>query len=270
MSRRPGPFGQVDVRFILTALAFAGLLFLGMLVLLEVGRKVGTRRLPRHGAGADAGLGVVEGSVFGLLGLLLAFTFSGAATRFDGRRQLIVDEANAIGTAWLRIDLLPPDAQPPIRDDMRQYLDARLEAYRKLPDVVAADVEFARSLQFRDQMWAKAVAATRIEGGERARMLLLPALNETFDIAEARLRAMQMHPPLIIFGMLALLALIGALFAGYGMAASRTRNWVHMVGFAATIAIAVYVIVDLEYPRLGLTRVDYFDQALVELQKDME
>src|SRR5262245_47987101 len=91
---------------------FAGGLFLGMVLLLEVGRRLGQRRQSLDAEGGRAGLGAVEGAVFALMGLLIAFTFSGAAARFDSRRQLIVDEANAIGTAWLRLDLLPASAQP--------------------------------------------------------------------------------------------------------------------------------------------------------------
>src|SRR5678816_4403502 len=98
---------------------FAGALLLGMLALLELGRRLGTRRLAQDPEGARAGAAAVEGAVFALLGLLIAFTFSGAASRFDTRRQLIIEEANDIGTAWLRIDLLPSAAQPPVRDAFR-------------------------------------------------------------------------------------------------------------------------------------------------------
>ena len=91
-------------------LVFAGALFLGMLLLLETGRRIAIRRLTQDPEGARDRLGVVEGAVFSLLGLLIAFTFSGAATRFDARRQLIIEEANDIGTAWVRIEVLPPSA----------------------------------------------------------------------------------------------------------------------------------------------------------------
>src|SRR5215218_3538314 len=124
---------RTPMLFALSALVLAGTLFLCMLGLLEVGRRFGERRFARDAEHSRSG-GVMDGSVFGLLGLLLAFTFSGAASRFDDRRNLIVDEANAIGTAWLRIDLLPPSTQPAIRDGFRRYLDARLAAYRSLPD----------------------------------------------------------------------------------------------------------------------------------------
>src|SRR5262249_8868795 len=86
-------------------------LLLGMLLFLEIGRRVAIRRLKKDTGTAGEGVGAVDGAVFALLGLLLAFTFSGASSRFDTRRQLIVEETNDIGTAYLRIDLLPTDLQ---------------------------------------------------------------------------------------------------------------------------------------------------------------
>jgi len=94
-------------------------LFLGMLILAEVGRRIGMRRLAQDPEGAEAGVGVVDGAVIALVGLLIAFTFSGAAARFDTRRQLIVEETNDIGTAYLRLDMLPVDAQPALREKFR-------------------------------------------------------------------------------------------------------------------------------------------------------
>ncbi len=99
---------------------FATSLFLGTIALLETGRRVGLVHLTRYGEKATAGLGAIEGAIFALLGLLIAFSFSGAMSRFDARRPLIVDESNAIGTAWLRLDLLPPDAQPALNGPFLQ------------------------------------------------------------------------------------------------------------------------------------------------------
>jgi hypothetical protein len=180
--------------FTLSVLAYAGVLFVGMLVLLDVGRRIGARRLQHDAEGVRAGVGVIEGSVFGLLGLLIAFTFSGAASRFDERRQLIVKEVNAIGTAWLRIDMLPPASRPAIQDGFRRYLDARLAAYRKLPDVAAAKQELADAQLIREEVWAKATTVCRTEEGAPARMLLIPAMNEMFDIADERILSTRMPP----------------------------------------------------------------------------
>jgi len=245
-------------------------LFLGMLVLLEVGRRIGVRRMLNDPEGARAGVGAVEGAVFGLLGLLVAFTFSGAAARFDVRRQLIVEETNAIGTAYLRIDLLPPDAQPPLREGFRQYLDSRLEAYRKLPDIQAAKEELTRSAALQSRIWSQAVAGCQKAGSQQATILLLPALNQMIDITTTRTMAAQIHPPIVIFAMLGALALAGSMLAGYSMAGGKTRSWTHMLALAAMLAVTVYVILDIEYPRLGLIQVNAFDQALADLRQTMQ
>jgi len=81
---------------------------------------------------------------------------------------------------------------------------------------------------------------------------------------------MQIHPPAIIFVMLFGLALASALLVGYWMASAKKRNWLHMLGLAVVMAAAIYVILDIEYPRFGLIRVDAFDQALVELRESMK
>ena len=245
-------------------------LFVGILILLEVGRRFGGKRLASDPEGARAGTGAVEGAIFALVGLLIAFTFLGAASRFEARRDLIVQETNAIGTACLRLDLLPASAQPAIRESFRQYVDARLEVYLELPDIQAARAELARATALQAGIWTQAVAAGRLEGAPPpATMLLLPALNEMIDITTTRTMATQMHPD-IIYGMLVGLALASALLAGYGMAGGKSRNWLHILGFAAVMAVAVYVIIDLEFPRLGLIRVDAFDQALVEWRASMK
>src|ERR1043165_5018975 len=123
--RDPAAFGGV----------IAVAMFLGILVALRLGRWIGRRSIARHGAAGLSNVSSLETAVFALLGLLIAFTFSGALTRFDARRAQAVDEANAIGTAWLRVDLLPAAAQPRMRELMRSYVDARIATYGRLPDL---------------------------------------------------------------------------------------------------------------------------------------
>jgi hypothetical protein len=248
----------------------AGGLFVGMLVLLEMGRRLGLRRIVLDSDSARAGFGVVEGAIFALMGLLIAFTFSGAASRFDMRRHLVVEEANAIGTAYLRLDLLPASTQMPLRQRFRQYVEARLDTYRKLPDIVAAKQAMVQATQLQGQIWSQALAACQ-EAPQPATMLLLPALNAMIDITTTRSVATQIHPPQVIFVMLCVLALASSLLAGYGMAGGRPSSyWIHMLVFAVIMALTVYVILDLEYPRLGLIRVDAVDQVLVDLRDSMK
>ena len=243
-------------------------LFLSMLVLLEVGRRTGISRRRTVGEAYGAGLGAVEGAVFGLLGLLIAFTFSGAASRFDDRRALIVEEANDIGTAWLRVALLPPEAQPALRQKFREYTDARIAVYDALPDIEAARGHLARANAIQGEIWELAIPATQA-GAPSAPMLLLPALNSMFDIANTRYWATQMHPPIVIFALLISLALCCAVFAGYGMSATPNRNWLYSIGFALVLSGAVLVIVDLEFPRLGVIRLNTFDHAIKDVRESM-
>jgi hypothetical protein len=253
-------------------IAAAGV-FLGILAFLAIGRRVGRRAIRRHGSGGLASTTSLEAAVFALLGLLIAFTFSGALSRFDARRAQVVDEANAIGTAYLRIDMLPSTAQSRLRETFRDYTDARITTYRKLPDLVAAREELARSLQLQSEIWAQAVAATRLpDSRPGTEVLVMPALNEMFDIATVRLMATQMHPPTIVFAMLIALALASALLAGYQSADDKgeVRNGVHQVGFAAIVAFTVYVIIDIEYPRLGWIRIDAVDQVLLNVRAGMK
>lgn len=262
---------MAGVRYALATLALATGLFAAVLILIEAGRRLGMRMLARDAEGARAGTGIVEGAVFGLLGLMFAFTFAGAATRFDIRRQLIVEETNAIGTAYLRLDILPAAAQPSLRASFRRYVESRLAAYAALPDVSAMQAEMVRTVALQEEIWRAAVAACAEPGVlPSTPTLVLSALNTMIDLVTTRTLAMRTHPPAIIFGMLVGLSLIGALLAGHGMAAAASRNWLHMIGFALVLSVAVYVILDLEFPRFGLIRVDDFDQALADLRRSMK
>jgi hypothetical protein len=242
-------------------------LLLGIMIALEIGRRLGVKHAQTDGA--TEGTGPLEAAIFGLLGLLIAFTFSGAVSRFDDRRHLIVEEANDIGTAYLRVDLLPSESQPAIREKFKQYVDSRLETYRKIPDMEAANTELKRSQQLQNDIWTMSAAASQNSQNTMAGMLLMPALNAMIDITTTRTMSAQMHPPMPIFVMLVVMALASAVLAGFGMARAKSRNWLHRAAFALILALTVYVILDMEYPRLGFIRVDSFDQALVDVRNSM-
>src|SRR4051812_10009042 len=198
----------------------------------EIGRRIGIRLLDQDSPAARASMGIVEGASFALLGLLLAFSFSGAATRFDLRRSQIVEEANDIGTAYLRLDLLAPNAQPELRTLFRRYLTSRLAAFEKRPDLTAAMDELAKSTDLQRQIWRNAVTATTAAGAHpSAAMLTLPALNQMIDITTTRTMTARTHPPALIYGLLFVLGLTSAAIAGYSMSTSQRRPWAHSIGF---------------------------------------
>ena len=243
-------------------------MFVAILVFLELGRRFGVRRL--NVPGARAGVGVVDGSVYALVALLIGFTFNGAAARFDNRRELVGETANVAGTTWQRIDMLPPELQPPVREGMRRYLDALISSYTKPTIAEAKTTRQPEAITVaQNDLWLKTVAAVSLPAGEKARMLLLPSMNELFGAVEKERLARAIHPPRLIYVMLVLATLIGAVFVGYAIATAEKRNWLYMLGVAGTIASATYVVAELEYPRLGRVRVDAIDGQLVDLRETM-
>ncbi len=253
---------------------FAALLSLGlcvgMLLMIEIGRRVAIARLARDPKGARTGFSAIESAVLALLGLLLAFTVNGASSRFDVRRNLVITETIDIHTAYIRLDVLPRDFQPAIRENFRRYVDTRLAIYRKLPDMVAAKDELEKAAQLQREIWRQAVDGVRAPDAPiQSMMVLLPALTAMFDIATTRTWTTQIHPPTVMFVLLFILALTSATLAGYGMAADSSRSWLHMLCLSVIISITVYVILDFEYPRFGLIRVDSFDHALMEVRNLM-
>lgn len=245
------------------------LFFVGMLALLEMGKRLGLRQQAIDPDSTRSGSGAIEAALFALFGLLIAFTFSGAASRFDIRRHEVVEEANNISTAYLRLDLLPAPSQPKLHDLFRKYLDTRIRTYQLLPDVDAAKEELALSIKLQDEIWKASVAACQIKKDPATTSLLITALNQMFDITTTRTMAAHMHPPIIIFVLLIGLGLGCSLLAGYGMVGSKKRNWILMISFAAIMAVTVFVILDIEYPRQGFFRIEAIDKVLLELRESM-
>ncbi len=241
---------------------FSAVLLAGMVVCLVAGWRTGAWMHARR-ADADApGVSTLDGALFGLFGLVIAFTFSGAMTRFEAQRDLIRAEANDIGTAYLRLDLLPAARQPALRQDFRDYVQARLDATNDRGDDAFRAAGAARVDALQRDIWARSVAAAAEVAGPQATTLLLPAVNDMIDIVTTRAVTAESHPPYVIYGMLAVLAWASTLNAGFGLAGSGRRSLVHTVGFVAAITLSCYVILDLEYPRKGLFRVSAADHVL--------
>ena len=236
--------------------------FFGILLCIEIGRRLGLRRRAEMTERERSVMNTIEASIFAWLGLLVAFTFAGAASRFDTRRSLTVQEANAIGTAYLRLDLLPATAQPALREKFRQYTETRIAVYQVLPDIKASDTEAARAAALQKLIWSEAVTALK-ESPPATWGLVLTALNEMIDITATRAVILRTHTPTIVLGTLLVLSVVSSLLIGHGLARKDTSNvLLHTVGFALVFTVTMYVILDLDHPRVGLIRLDYADQAL--------
>ncbi len=239
------------------------LLFL-MFVFIAFGHRVG--KITK----AHYGLDITEGAVFTLMSLLVAFTFASASQRFDHRRVLIIDEANAISTSYLRLDILKPEDHAVLKKDFLVYVSSRLAIYEAVPDFKKVDIELSKNKDIQIKLWGDAVKACQRAGIVTAPMLILPTINSMFDIANTRLSYTYMHPSMIIFGLLLLVVLLGSFLTGYGIAGKGTWHTLHVFAFAFITAITIYVIIDLEYPRFGIIRESQFDSLLVDIKKNIQ
>jgi len=239
------------------------ILFPAIVLLLQLGRRLrGSRAEVTHSS-------AIEGAVFALFGLLLAFTFSGAVSRYDEHRKLIVQEANDIGTAYLRLDLLPAASQPALRQLFRQYTDIRTHRFDELPDAPQSIQAANQTDALQAQIWTQSITAANQPGAHAdATKLLLPALNSMIDITSTRKNAFNMHPPDVIYLLLFLLSGGCAFMAGYGMNPA-TPNWLYTFALALTVTLTVYTTLEVEFPRRGLIRLTTQNQVFTDLAKSM-
>ncbi len=246
-------------------------LLFGMLVMSEIGWWVGRYCLVRHKVSKADASDTFVAAIFGLLALLIAFTFSGASDRYDQRRELIVKEMLTIGTAYMSVDLLNQEDQPRIRELFKSYLDHRITLYQNAVDTAALEARFQAQSELGNQLWQAAVKAVK-ETGDTQKLVaaqILPAISTMFDAFDEQRMAMKLHPPPIVWQALMLLALIGSLLSGYNMGIEQKRDWILALVFIVLMAGAIYVILNLEFPRLGNINLDEFEHELIALRKSM-
>ena len=247
----------------------AGLIVLGLLVAiaaaLEAGYRIGFRRTERTDEPSRAHIHLTETSTLGLLALLLAFSFSSALQRYDTRSDQVVDEANAIGTAFLRIELLPPQVRDEGRRLMQSYVDLRVRA-----TTLATSEEGAWRAVVGDAaglhaaLWAYGARAIEIDPRPATSGLFVQALNEMFDSFGRRDAGLNRHVPEVVLILLFGVFLIAAAIVGFASGTAGHRPPVVSLVMVVLIVLLVYVILDLDRPRRGLIEVS--KASLYDLQ----
>ena len=243
-------------------------LFLAILLLVllsvEGGYRLGQYRRRRSEEEKEAPVGAMVGATLGLLAFLLAFTFGLAATRFDTRRQVLLDEANAIGTTYLRAGMLP-DRREAIRTLLRDYVDTRLEAVRS--GNVTEGIRRAEHLH--DQLWAQAVALGETHPTSIVVGLFIQSLNEVIDLHAKRVTAgLRNRIPGAIWVALLAVAVLSLAAMGYHAGLSRTSRSLAALAVALTFSTVIGLIADLDRPQEGVLKVS--QQALIDLQQSMQ
>lgn len=220
-----------------------------LLLALEVGFRRGRRAVELHDEAPSAQIGAVQGAILGMLGLLLAFSFAAAGGRFLERQDMIVAEANAIGTAWLRADLLDEPARSELRAALKDYtvhrITARSRFSAQMLDADAVEIE-----RLHARIWQSALAGVRAR--PEAVLALLNPVNEVIDLHSTRLYAAQKHLPTLVLALLIASSVLALGVIGYGCGVAGRRSAAMTVPLAIVIGVALWITIDLDYPRRGL------------------
>lgn len=221
----------------------------------------------RHGTiTSTEGLGPVEASLFGLLALLLAFTFGEADSRFDVRRRIITTEANNIGTAILRADMYADSERIAFRKDFTGYVEARINYYESKRDEVKITEAKKETTKFATLLWKRAAGLSKHPSNLAASNQMIPALNAMIDITTEREAALKATVPESVLMLLFIISLCCSFFIGYCVAHDKRLNRLAVGGFIFLTTIVIYVIMDLDRPRRGIINLDSNHQYIKDLR----
>ncbi len=234
------------------------------LVSLEVGYRIASYRLRGSEGEKESPVGGMVGATLSLLAFMLAFTFGLAGSRFEDRRQVVLSEANAIGTTYLRAAMLPEPMRTESRNLLREYVDVRLEAIQ--PGKV--DQAISKSEELQNRLWSQAVAAT-----ERDRSpitaLFVQSLNEVIDLHAKRLMAsLRSRVPGEIWIVLFLLVILTMVMMGYHSGLANSKRSVAVIALVLGFSSVLFLIADLDRPGQGMLQVS--QQSMIDLRRSMQ
>lgn len=219
-----------------------------VLLCIEAGFLIGRRVRRRQQVEKESMVSAISGSVLGLLAFILAFTFGFASNRFDSRRQLVLDEAAALQTAYQRADMLPDSARAASKALLTAYLSLRLRAIASQNmDTLAAGIEETKTLH--RALWQIAVENARLDLNSDIGALYVESINEIMDIHLRRLTlGLLARIPSGIWLSLGVLTVLATITVGYQTAiAESPRTWITLI-LAMSFALAMTIILILDRP----------------------
>jgi hypothetical protein len=235
-----------------------------MLVFFYAGFRVRKIFIVRHKKFDGKSFGAAEGSLLGLLALLLSFTFSMSSSKHDYRLKVIVEEANDIGTAILRADLYPDSIRTAFRHDFKNYVESRIEFFAAGIDTARIYRSLETSAALQQSLWNRASSLGREQSNFHRSSQMIPALNAMIDIVTTRNAANLEKVPELIIYVLFLLCFTSAFMLGYS--AGIKPDLIIITGFVLMISITVYLILDLDRPRSGTITMESVDKNIVNLR----
>ena len=254
------------LEFELTTLLLCALV--SFLAALDVGYRLGRRRQDKTDEPDKSHTSALQGATLGLLALLLGFTFAMAVSRFDNRKTVILDQANAIGTAELRSRLLPASQAATAAPLFRNYVDAWLQYRAAGTDIAAVKSAEHSVFQIESELWKVARDATANDPHSLPAGLFAAAMNDVIDLHEKRHRSLEDHVPDAVILLLFAVSILALGQVAYSSGLSGRRRQIANVIFAFVIALVLVVILDVDRPRRGLIQVS--QDSMLRLQESLE
>jgi len=244
------------------------LLLACMLIATELAYRNGLRKQMVANDAAKSQINTLQASMLGLLALLLSFAFSLALQRFDERNQSVVNEANAIGTTYLRTQLLPVSVREQTKTMLKRYIDLRVEEGQvSLADVEKRDALIKKTSQISDQLWALAMKSVELDKSAVTTGMFVQSLNDTIDAFGKRDAGLQRHVPETVVLLLLITIIMTAATIGYASGLTGQRAVFATLALQILISMAVFLTIDLDRPRRGFIQVSQL--SMLSLQQSV-
>jgi hypothetical protein len=241
-------------------------LFVVLFLVLVATEEAGIRWRLRLSAHLEEGrheqISAARDAVGVLLSLLLGFTLAMALQRIDHRRELVVDEADAIATASLRVQNIPEPFRGHVTELLREYVDTRL-AYARAGRGPELNQAFARTKKLQSRIWEQSLAVVQ-QKDSPVNSIFLQSINEAFNWSEQRMAAIENRVPLAIWMVLAFISMVRCLIVGLSM---KRRFWITTLLWPLMISLVMALIADLDSPYSGVIQIS--QQSMRRLQQDL-
>lgn len=243
------------------------LIVVTLLCLMSMANEIGFRAGRRwHHEETDLSRSVsstLKGSVLGLVALVLAFSFSATTNRYDIRQRLVLDQANAVGTCYLRAGLLDDPFRTRIRGVLRQYVGLRLELFQRGLDHADFERMHAEIERRLTELWDTVEETARKSPEATRNSMIVPSANEVIDLSSTRSWASRNHLPDPVLVLLLASVVVSALLLGHSSGQAGRRHFGLWLASNLVFALVLFVVLDFDRPRRGLIRVD--QTPLIEL-----
>jgi len=242
---------------------FAGIV-LFTAIMFELGHQLGNYARSHFERNSDTSPGPMVAGIMTMLAFILALTFSMAASRFDNRKQLVMEEVNVIGTTYLRADFLDQPYRSEMKQILRDYVDLRL----KVAEDKQIQSGIEQSLALQDNLWSLVVSVTKDEP-DLLDALLIQSINELIDVHDKRVNAaLRNRIPGSIWTTLVAIIALSMLALGSQTGLVRSRRLIQVIPMVLAFSALVTVVVDLDRPS-AIGFIEVSQQAMVDLRESM-